>query len=147
MYRIAWKSIITGITGAGDYILSIKDAEDEIVFLNTLFPEAIHWVEGGIAPLNLTGHRCSYGDMSFVDEPTPVCSPITSFDYERPPPLNLRGHTCSYGDMSFSSYMSPDASPLVNTVSAIPRVKKTCSFGDVSIVVYPNLTPCSSPDA
>lgn len=147
MYRIAWKSIITGASGAGDYVLTMKDAEDEIVALNALYPEVIHWVEEGIAPLNLTGHRCSYGDMTFVDEATPAPTPISGCDYERPPPLNLRGHTCSYGDMGFSAYMSPDASPMVNAVSAIPKIKKICSFGDVSIVVYPNLTPCSSPDA
>jgi len=45
MYRIAWKSRITGFTGHGEYILSFKDGTNLIKELDEEYDYMEHWLE------------------------------------------------------------------------------------------------------
>lgn len=42
------------------------------------FPLATYWIESDDRPppLNLKGHRCSYGDLTFIACKTPEASPV-----------------------------------------------------------------------
>jgi len=144
MYRIAWKSKISDSSGSGNFCLTEEEAKEQVESMTKDFPLSTFWYEADIpAPLNLKGHRCSYGDMTFIEDASP------SPKVERPPPLNLKFHICSYGDSTLVAYLSPPTSPVVkpqspNVNQVIPRVakiKKTCSFGDVTIHEFPNLSP------
>jgi hypothetical protein len=82
MYRISWKSK-TGETGSGEYCFTIHTAKKRVEDLNVqLLNEVVHWYEQEPLPerpppLNLKGHRCSYGDLTFVGTRSPV-SPVLS---------------------------------------------------------------------
>jgi len=88
MYRISWKSK-TGVTGSGEYCFTIHEANKRVEKLNKEFlNEVVHWFEQQLDPdrppaLNLKGHRCSYGDLTFVAtksplSPSPKASPTVS---------------------------------------------------------------------
>lgn len=65
MYRIAWRSKITGFTGHGEYILSFKNGTDIIKELDEEYDYMEHWLEP--MKVNLNGQRCSYGDETFTN--------------------------------------------------------------------------------
>ena len=76
MYRIAWKSKVSNKSGHGGYVFTEEKARVEIEKLNKEFPLASYWIEGEkLAPLNLKGHRCSYGDLTFIASKSPEASP------------------------------------------------------------------------
>ena len=78
MFRITWISNLTGATGHGDAVFTEEIALEEVVSLNQKFPEITHRVEKYEQPnltLNVKGHRCSYGDLTFVGHPSPTVSP------------------------------------------------------------------------
>jgi hypothetical protein len=85
MFRITWISLLTGATGHSLPIFTEQIASEEVLYLNKTFPELIHRIEKyeeplvhtePLAPLNIKGHRCSYGDLTFVAHPSP--SPSTA---------------------------------------------------------------------
>jgi hypothetical protein len=142
MYRIAWKSKVSDLSGNGSYSLNEDEAKEQVASLTKDFPLATYWYEGDLpTPLNLKGHFCSYGDSTLTGEASPSPKP------ERPPPLNLRFH-------NIIAYLSPACSPLGNPkspstktnedVPKVAKLKKTCSFGDVTIHEFPNLSPYSA---
>lgn len=45
MYRIAWRMIATGVTGHGDYCLTLEVANAWITSLQKEYPDMIHWIE------------------------------------------------------------------------------------------------------
>jgi len=45
MYRIAWRSKITGFTGHGEYTLSFKDGQNLIRELDEEYDYMEHWLE------------------------------------------------------------------------------------------------------
>jgi len=49
MYRICWKSLITGTTGNGEYILTCNDAEEWINTLTKMYPYIEHWIEPNLS--------------------------------------------------------------------------------------------------
>jgi hypothetical protein len=76
MYRIAWKSKVSHLSGNGQYNLSEKEAKEQVEALAKEFPLATYWYEADKpAPLNLKGHRCSYGDLTFIASKSPESSP------------------------------------------------------------------------
>ena len=76
MYRISWKSKVTGCTGNGNYMFTLEGVTEYIKMLNKEYPELDHWMESEPpTPLKLIGHRCSYGDMSFVPHDSKESSP------------------------------------------------------------------------
>ena len=162
MFRIAWKSLAESSSGVGKYILNEADARDIINSVNRACPEIVHWIEPKPpSPLNLIGHRCSYGDESFVPEaspmkslspvespkpttsPTSPRSPLAEFDPKYLPRLNIRGHNCSYGDTSLVLQASPQQTPrdTIHPVLSQGKLKKACSFGETTVFVY---SPCPS---
>ena len=143
MYRIAWKSKVSDSSGSGNFGLTEEEAKEQVESMTKDFPLSSFWYEEDTpAPLNLKGHFCSYGDSTLVKCASPSPEP------ERPPPLNLRFHN------RIIAYLSPPSSPLVkphspiaNVSQVIPKVakiKKTCSFGDVTVHEFPNLSPHSA---
>jgi hypothetical protein len=139
MYRIAWKSKISDSPGSGNFGLTEEEAKEEVASLTKDFPLATYWYEADMpAPLNLKGHFCSYGDSTLVKDASPSPEP------ERPPPLNLRFHN------RIIAYLSPASSPIgkpqspIGNIPKIAKIKKTCSFGDVTIHEFPNLSPHSA---
>lgn len=48
MYRICWKSLITGFVGNGEYIFSHNDAKQMIDTLNEKYPYIKHWIESNL---------------------------------------------------------------------------------------------------
>jgi len=77
MYRIAWKSKVSGLSGNGQYNLSEKEAKEQVATLSKEFPLATYWYEANKPPpLNLKGHRCSYGDLTFIASKSPEASPV-----------------------------------------------------------------------
>ena len=76
MFRINWISRITGATGHGEPVFTEAVALGEITKLNKDWPDFIHSVEKieTLSPLNVKGHRCSYGDLSFVANMSPTPS-------------------------------------------------------------------------
>jgi hypothetical protein len=156
MYRIAWKSKTSDESGFDEYLLSFEEAEKKILEVEKRSPELVHWIEAQpLAPLKIKGHWCSYGESSFTPRksPSPSLSPISP--NEPPALLKIKGHRCSYGDMTFVSAASPienPPSPLPIQPSNVnwsplklPKIKKTCSFGEVTVFEFPILSPCSSP--
>lgn len=86
MFRIAWISRLTGNTGYGEGCFTEKVAVEYIIKLNTEFPDLIHTIEKNIESppsLNLKGHRCSYGDLTFIAHASPNPS-VTSNTAESP---------------------------------------------------------------
>jgi hypothetical protein len=64
-------------SGVGQYNLTEKDAIAEIEKLAKEFPLATYWIESERPPpLNLKGHRCSYGDLTFIASKSPEASPV-----------------------------------------------------------------------
>ena len=77
MYRIAWKSKVSILSGNGEYIFTEEQARREVEKLIKEFPLANYWIEEQRPPsLNLKGHRCSYGDMTFIASKSPEASPV-----------------------------------------------------------------------
>jgi len=89
MFRITWISLLTGATGQSRAVFTEKIATEEALYLNKIFPELVHRIEKyeepladieplvhiePLAPLNIKGHRCSYGDLTFVAHPSPTPS-------------------------------------------------------------------------
>lgn len=160
MYRIAWKSKVSENSGNGEFNLTEGEAKVQVEQFNKEFPLAEYWYEQPPPPpLKLRGHICAYGDGSFTSRksPSPSLSPISP--NEPPARLKLKGHYCSYGDISFIARVSPATSPIESPPSPVPRqvanviwsplkvpkIKKTCSFGEVTVFEFPILSPCPSP--
>jgi hypothetical protein len=76
MFRINWTSRLTGATGHGEPVFTEAVALGQIAKLNTAWPDFIHSVEKieTLSPLNVKGHRCSYGDLTFVANMSPTPS-------------------------------------------------------------------------
>lgn len=49
IYRVCWRSKLTGAVGYGSWFLERGTVEAWIMFGDEFFPEAEHWVEEGIA--------------------------------------------------------------------------------------------------
>ena len=76
MFRIAWKSKLSTRSGNGTYAFTEEEAKAEIEKLTKEFPMATYWYEADKPPpLNLKGHRCSYGDLTFIAAKSPEASP------------------------------------------------------------------------
>ncbi len=76
MFRISWKSKVSELSGNGEYIYTEEEAKKQVVALSKEFPLATYWIEfDRPPPLNLKGHRCSYGDLTFIASKTPEASP------------------------------------------------------------------------
>jgi hypothetical protein len=76
MFRIAWKSKVSGSSGHGEYCLTEERAKEEVKGMNKDFPLSTFWYEAEKPPpLNLKGHRCSYGDLTFIASKSPEASP------------------------------------------------------------------------
>ena len=83
MFRITWVCTLTGVTGHGDAVFTEENALEKVRILNKKLPDLTHAVEKYEQPkltLNVKGHRCSYGDLTFVAQPSPKVS-------ETPKPL------------------------------------------------------------
>lgn len=83
MFRIAWRS--NASTGGGKFIYTEKEATEYAYILNAKFPQITHWIEKDtsspkdeLKPIKIIGHRCSYGDLSFIPAKSPVSSPEAS---------------------------------------------------------------------
>jgi len=76
MFKIAWTSKITGAPGWGEAIYTEEEAVRWRDWANKKYPDISHWIETEdvLKPLNLKGHRCSYGDLTFVAHTTPPTS-------------------------------------------------------------------------
>ena len=77
MFRITWISNLTGATGHSEAIFTENYATQKVLYLNKTFPELTHSVEKYEPPilsLNVKGHRCSYGDLTFVGTVSPTPS-------------------------------------------------------------------------
>lgn len=76
MFRIVWTSLITGATGHGEAIFTMQQALEIASASNKEWYSQIHHsIEKYESPgltLNVKGHRCSYGDLSFVGHATPT---------------------------------------------------------------------------
>lgn len=75
MFRIIWTSLLTGVTDHGSAIFTEEAALDVAKYSNEKYPEIHHTIEKYETPvisLNLKGHRCSYGDLTFVACTTPT---------------------------------------------------------------------------
>ena len=59
MFRIAWRSKITGSTGHGDYRLSFQDGTSIIKELNKEYDYIEHWLELEPMKDNLSDQKCS----------------------------------------------------------------------------------------
>lgn len=76
MFRISWKSKLSSMCGNGNYSLTEREAKAEVEKLTKEFPLATYWYEADKPPpLNLKGHRCSYGDLTFIASKSPEASP------------------------------------------------------------------------
>lgn len=78
MFRITWISNLTGATGHGDAMFTESQAVELVRKNNEKYPEFIHSTEKYQQPaltLNVKGHRCSYGDLTFVGHPSPIPTP------------------------------------------------------------------------
>jgi len=84
MFRIVWTSLITGATGHGEATLTKKQALEIASASNKEWNSQIHHsiekYETPALTLNVKGHRCSYGDLTFVGHasPTPTASHETT---------------------------------------------------------------------
>lgn len=76
MYRIAWKVESTNRQGHGEYMAISSDGIQSMVdTLNKKNPDMSHWVENmKTLSLSLKGHRCSYGDLTFIPHDSPTAS-------------------------------------------------------------------------
>jgi hypothetical protein len=78
MFRIVWTSLVTGEKGHGEAIFTEEQAQDIANRLNERWASEIHHgIEKYESPgltLNVKGHRCSYGDLTFVGRPSPIAS-------------------------------------------------------------------------
>ncbi len=76
MFRIVWTSLITGATGHGEAIFTKRQALEIASASNKDWDSQIHHsIEKYESPgltLNVKGHRCSYGDLTFVGHATPT---------------------------------------------------------------------------
>lgn len=76
MFRIVWKSKVSQLSGNGQYNLSEKEAKEQVEALAKEFPLSTYWIECEPPPsLKLKGHRCSYGDLTFIASKSPEASP------------------------------------------------------------------------
>jgi len=160
MYRIAWKSKVSENRGNGEYTLTEKEASQQVEKLSKEFPLAEYWYEHPPPPpLKLRGHICAYDDGSFTTRKSAIASLSPISPNEPLAPLKIKGHWCSYGDVSFVAFMKPDASDIESPPSPVPnhaqnviwsplkppKIKKTCSFGEVTVFEFPIQSPYSSP--
>lgn len=79
MFRIIWTSLVTGEMGHGEAIFTEGAALDIAKYSNENYQDMHHTIEKYEPPaisLNLKGHQCSYGDLTFVacTSPTPTTS-------------------------------------------------------------------------
>jgi hypothetical protein len=77
MFRIVTTSRLTGNTCHGEPMFTEERALNMIQSLNKEYPDFNHTIEKYEPPalsLNVKGHRCSYGDLTFVAHPTPTAS-------------------------------------------------------------------------
>ena len=77
MFRIIWTYRITGYKSQGEAVFTEEEAYENVNHYNRKFPEISHAVEKYEPPtlsLNVKGHRCSYGDLTFVAHATPTAS-------------------------------------------------------------------------
>jgi hypothetical protein len=76
MFRIVWTSLLTGEKGHGEAVFSEEQALDIANWSNERWASKIHHsIEKHESPgltLNVKGHRCSYGDLTFVGRATPT---------------------------------------------------------------------------
>lgn len=69
MFRIVWECLFTGDKGHGDAIYTEEQALEVAKYSNEKYRECHHTIEKYEPPsltLNVKGHRCSYGDLTFV---------------------------------------------------------------------------------
>jgi hypothetical protein len=46
MYRVAWRSLVTGLTGAGEcFSIDFSQLQRYVDHLNNRLPEVFHWIE------------------------------------------------------------------------------------------------------
>lgn len=76
MFRIVWISQISGATGHGEAVFTEQQALDMANSWNKAYPDCKHTIEKHepALSLNVKGHRCSYGDLTFVAHPSPTAS-------------------------------------------------------------------------
>ena len=77
MFRINWVSLFTGATGQGEAIFTESQALEIVRSNNEKYPDITHSMEKYEAPaltVNVKGHRCSYGDLTFVATGSPSSS-------------------------------------------------------------------------
>uniref|UniRef100_A0A6C0AN60 Uncharacterized protein n=1 Tax=viral metagenome TaxID=1070528 RepID=A0A6C0AN60_9ZZZZ len=87
MFRITWYSLTTGASGHGEKFTKTEQEAREIADkLNKKIPYIKHTIEKESLTLDLKGHRCSYGDLTFVahasPSPSPAATPITMSSQE-----------------------------------------------------------------
>lgn len=50
MYRVAWKSLVTGISGAGEcFAVDFAQLERFVNEANRTYPEVFHWIEACVS--------------------------------------------------------------------------------------------------
>lgn len=90
MFRIVWTSRLTGYTSHGESMFTEEEAVEIAKISNKDYPDINHTIEKYEPPtlsLNVKGHRCSYGDLTFVAHPTPTASAeVTPVASETPVP-------------------------------------------------------------
>jgi hypothetical protein len=76
MFRIVWTSLLNGNKGHGEAVFTQEQAIEMAKSWNKGCPECNHTIEKyePALSLNVKGHRCSYGDLTFVGHPTPSAS-------------------------------------------------------------------------
>jgi len=92
MFRINWVSRITGATGHGEPVYTEAEAIKTISELNKEWPDLIHSMEKieRLSPLNVKGHKCSYGDLTFVANMSPTPSQTSTPNaYVTPKPSSV----------------------------------------------------------
>ena len=81
MFRIIWTYRISGYKSQGEAVFTEEEAYENVKYYNRKFPEISHDIEKYEPPvlsLNVKGHRCSYGDLTFVAHATPPASAETT---------------------------------------------------------------------
>jgi len=77
MFRIVTTSRLTGNISHGEPMFTEEQALNITKCLNKDYPDFNHTIEKYEPPalsLNVKGHRCSYGDLTFIAHPTPSAS-------------------------------------------------------------------------
>jgi hypothetical protein len=78
MFRIIWTSLLTGEKGHGEAVFTEEQALNIAEIANERWASEVHHtIEKYESPgltLNVKGHRCSYGDLTFVGRPSPIAT-------------------------------------------------------------------------